>query len=225
MKNTARLLICLGLIACSTFSLAQPGHGPGRGVGMLDNDDLQWIFQWQRDQQITELAGALALSVEQVNILVDVKAEVEAIEVDMQPALDALTADTETLAATVRANIEQTGAFSEADQEALQGMHHAYRTLQREKKLRFDLATMPLENLLTDEQKTIWLELAQTRRGERQRGRGHHAEGNSLGQGQQADNGQGRGRGWGREGRVGDRVKQHAVRTLLSDTFIGFYTN
>ncbi len=207
------------LIMAASLVMAQRGG--------IENEDLQFIRDWQRDQVAQAVAQAAALTPDQVATLTAVKAEVDAIQADADAQRTAFEDNLAVLAASIRANIEATGVFSDEDHAALCEARSEARLGGKEIKMRIGLATLPLENLLTDAQKEAIAATVQANRYEGCQGDGpgpgEAALGNGAGRGQ--GQGQGLGQGPGRGGENGrqGKGKGKMLRILLSDAFLNYY--
>ena len=109
-----------------------------------ENEDIQWIRDWTRTQRAHEVAALLQLTTEQVDTLTAMKAEVDAVNADFEQRAADLDAAIASAAAEVRARIEATGEFSDADRELLGSFKSERRNLAEEKRLNLQLATVGL---------------------------------------------------------------------------------
>ena len=204
MKKVMTLILIMSTAAL----MAQP-----RGI---ENEDLAFIKDWQRTQSIEAVAQAAALSADQVTTLLAIKAEVEAIKADAEAQRLAFTDNLAVLAAEVRANIEANAVFSDEDRAALCEARADGRLAGKEVKMRIQLATLPLEGLLSDTQKTAIGEAIQANRSQ-----GCRADTAPERTGEGATRGQGQGKGRG--GEQGRQGKGKILKLLLSDAFLNYY--
>ena len=225
MRNMWKTLGLMATLLLSTIALAQ-----GRFDGQLaDNEDLQFIRQWQRSQTVAELASALALTQEQVDTLNAVKADLEAIKADYEPQVQAAIDQLAATAAQVRANIVATNALSEDDKAALREARQAIGAVMREQRGEGAVVLGDLEGLLTEEQRETMTQILRRQKpdgdddGAAARFKGNRGQGNSnLGQNNRGRQGVGGAERGGRGERRGARM---AVRILLSDEFLSHYNN
>ena len=166
------LMIFLLAAGAGSFLTARgPDEGADHERGLIRNEDLRFILEWERNTKIHELAGQLALTAEQVTALREVKTEVEAIRADLEQRKAALQEQVASTAAEARTRIEAEGVFSEEDKALLRSLREQGRDLRKEGQMRFSLATMGLRNILTEEQKQI---MAQSLRREPGNDRGRY---------------------------------------------------
>ena len=218
MKILKSMIVALFLT--SAFSFAQPRDCNA-------NEDMQWIRDWNKAQHAQELAAALDLSDDQVTTLTGIKATVEEIKAAGEAARAEHDEQVAVTAAEVRANIETSGAMTEADEAALQALREAGRALRQDSRAQMAEATTGLRDLLTEDQVNAMREFAQANRPERGGEGRQGGEGFSRGQGgpqgfAAAPGGGQRGPRADRGGRGGNRGAQIA-RVLLSDAFLAYY--
>ncbi len=202
LKIIALIVITMGSLTIARVAAQEEGADEvARGRHSLQNQDLRFIFEWERDRKVRDLAEQLTLSVGQVATLREVKAEVEEIRAEIEQRKAALNERLATTAAQIRARIESDGVLSEEDKGTLRGFRVEMGDLKQEERLRLSLATMVLKNLLTEDQKEIMEQV--------------------LGPDQETDRGSGLfDKGRRARGRHKARV---GIRVLLSDGFLGYY--
>jgi len=122
---------------------------------VIENEDLQFIFDWQKDQKLKTLAESLALSQEQADQLRAIRGEVDQIKASYEPTHTALKAELEAKAREIREKLEAGGTFGDQDRDSLEDIHRRARKVKREERLKLALAAVDLADVLTTEQKRI----------------------------------------------------------------------
>ena len=176
---------------------------PTRDMAWKDQKDLGFIRDWEKDQRIIQLTKGLELSGEQIASLHAIRGEIDNIKADMAPRFEAWQSAFTVLTGDIRRALEQGGTFGESDRVALRAMRHDYRRLKREERLRAGLATLPMADLLNQEQMALLkgnaAGLRTARRSMRHDGIGPSRPGKRS---------------------VARRGARRLVRILLSDTFL-----
>lgn len=121
----------------------------------VENEDLQFIFDWQKDQRSKDLADSLALTEVQADQLRTIRGEVDAVKAAYEPAHTALKAELEAQAKAIRDKLEAGGTFDDEDRANLEDIHQRARNVRREERLKIGLAVVGLGDVLTTEQKRI----------------------------------------------------------------------
>ena len=183
--------ISLVFLVLGSF-LAVAGDG-----GFSDNEDVQFIKNWQRTQKINALVSELSLSAEQVNELKAIKEAVEQVKADYQVLLDEFLETSLATAAEIRARLEATDQLSEEDAALIKAFRQDRRALGQEKRAGLIEATAGLRDLLTEEQIALLISKA----------RGNRADREQEGKGKPQRQG-------------GQRAKARLARLLLSDAFL-----
>jgi hypothetical protein len=197
---------CTALLLIFSFvslAFAQP-------MGRFEaNEDLKFIRQAFHEQKAVALAEALDLSAEQVVTLNNMRADADAIKAEYEPQLEAAKVELETLAATLRANVENGAALTEEDEIAvrtarrdIQNLHRAFKQAVRE-------ALMGYGDVLTDAQKEIVKEVLKPNLPEDE----ESAEAQRPQRGSQ-------GARFGGRGGQGGKGAAKVMRVLLSDAFL-----
>lgn len=198
-RTLGKIWLTIAIVTMVSSVFAQPGE-------RTQNEDMAWIKAWAHSQKVATLASQLPLTADQLTTLRSVKAEMDVLAAEREAHRADHEANLAATAATVRANIEATGEFSDTDKEALKELRIQARAAREEHKLQVELALLPMKDLLTDEQKQIIASVfARGGQGKRQAQRGDNNG--------QAQEGPGRER----------KGRKAIVRILLSDDFLSYY--
>ena len=131
----------------------------GVGGNSILKEDIKAIKTFQREQKAVVLAQKLNLTPLQVSTLKDVKASLDTLKQEKQAAIQAFEAQNAPFIKGVRQTYE---SGNEPDPQSLEQMKELRRQFQakrQEFKLRRQLAAIPLENLLTPDQRAQILEI------------------------------------------------------------------
>ena len=135
------------------------------------NEDVQFIIDWHRQQQAEQLATQLQLSPQQIQELKTIKADVERIRSESETRSQALKEELEALAKLGRTQIERNGSLSPETQNALKAVRRERKRLRTETKLKMQLATLGLRDVLQADQ------IAVIRASQKKRPSGERAKG------------------------------------------------
>lgn len=149
MKKHWMPITFLTLVFCFTsLTFAKPPRFEG-------NEDIQYIREVMMQQKAQELAAVINLTAEQVETLNTLRANADNVKAQFEPQFEAAKLELETLAASVRANLENGAELTEADETALRTAKHELRTIGRAFKEAMRDAVGDLRGLFTLEQKII----------------------------------------------------------------------
>lgn len=217
-----RVFLCF-FLGMGPFLMAA---GPADREGLRDNEDIQFIRNWEKEQRLKSLAADLALSNEQADQLRAMRAEVDRVKERFSGQKDALKAELEAAARTVRQRIENGGSFENSDKEQMAAIRERFAKVKKEERLNIGLAILNIDSVLTDEQKQMLRRKARqvgarakSKRGE---GRtGQRMENGERGEFKRAEAKQSRrSRGEKRFSRRGGSSEGRLARILLSDGFL-----
>lgn len=215
VRRSLFMFICVGL---PTLGLAFVGEKSVR-----QNEDVQFIKQWQKDQLGKAVFEALALTQNQMDQLKAMRAEVDRIKSEYETPNQELVTEFETTAKVIRDKIEAGGSYESQDREALQAIRQSIGKNKRKERLEIGLAVLDLQELLTEEQTRALRETVVRHRGaaegqegrERTRSKRNASRGN--GSFEQAEKGSNR--RFSKQRRRGSQERRGLARILLSDSF------
>ncbi len=221
-----KAFICFSLIFASFASAQLRERTP-------ISEDVQFIMEWQRAQQLAELAGVLALSGEQVAALQQMKGELDAIKADAQAQGETAKTALDETAAAIRASLENGGELTEANQSALQAHFQELRGIRQAAREASAAATEGIGEVLSEEQAQALRDWMRARRPDAGEGEDEGEGGAVIGKARQDAGTGGRGGRGARRGAPGaggegpsqlDRFEQGRqrilARILLSDAFL-----
>ena len=200
----SKMIKTLGLV------LVMAGSALFAHDGIEQNEDLKFIRDWMKQQQLSALADVLQLTDEQIATLKSVRAAVDAVTEEYAPRVEETRAASEAVFAEVRTNIETTDTMTEEDEAALKEARQSLKLLRKEIRTRAAAEMVVLEGLLTDEQLAALREHFKNNRGDEQGKRAKQGRGQG-----QANAAADRGRG-GNRGSRGARL----MRVLISEEFL-----
>lgn len=211
MKKHWTMFTTLLILSCFALtSFAQPEDM------CAAKEDMRIIRQAHMAQKAETLAQALVLDDVQIANLNAFRANADAVKAEYEPLLEAARIELQTLAASIRTNLDNGAELSEAEQEALMEARQAMRTVGRDFKKALGGAVAGLGDIFSDEQKEI---IRDTLRPERPE---DAPEGEEAAPPPSNRQGAGHGprHGGHQKGGPGKRGAAHAARILLSDAFL-----
>jgi len=155
-------LISLAILIAAGIAAAQPPKPP------TPNEDVQFIAEWRRAQNLAELAEALQLDDVQARALDSMKAELDAIHADAAARREAEQHALAATAAGIRARLEAGEAFADGDEAALRDHFHALNDIRRNARAVAVETVSGIGALLTEAQSEIlrgWLRSRKPERG------------------------------------------------------------
>ena len=135
----------------------------GMGEHSILKDDLNVIRTYQKKQKSVELARQLNLTAEQITVLKDIKTQADRLKQEREKAQLAFEKQHAPFVKTIRETYE---AGKQPDSQSLEKLKDLQRHNQMKRKefqLQLQIAALPLENLLTREQKTQIAEISKER--------------------------------------------------------------
>lgn len=204
-KHWMPITILTLVFSFASLTFAKPPHH------FESNEDIQYVRQAMLEKKAQELAAVINLTAEQVETLNTMRTNADSVKAEFEPQFAAAKLEIETLAASIRANLENGAELTDADETALRNAKHELRSLGRDFKAAMREAVGDLRGFFTLEQKII---IRDTLRPE-------PPEGEELEEDEPAPSDRSF-RRWGRGGHEGHPGKHGAkfVHLILSDAFL-----
>lgn len=187
-------MFCASCIIISAVAVA--GERPF--AALSQNEDVRYVLEWTQAQRARKVADQLQLNEEQVQRLRATRGQIDQIKMESEARRKALIAEIESLAASMKAQIESHGSVDEGLQQRLKDVKRDMRQLGDQERLKIRLAATDLRGLLTDDQRMAAKSLRQR-------------DSKPMAQPRQ-------------QRRQGGDHGVRAARFLLSDAFLGLYS-